>query len=382
MQKEVVYFAYGSNMNPDQMAERCPGAKAVCPAKLRNYRLAERKYADIDWDEGSNVYGVMYTVPENEMEKLDGYEGAPRIYERIEVRVEFAMKPYMAVTYILTPEMKKERDGIPFPEDYRKRCSVGAEHYHIPNDFEYVTLATYGTLMTGEHNHHLVQSSLSISPGMLKGTLYDTGYGFPAFTQEGDSTVVFEIIRIPRKDWPRVDQLEGYPNLYTRKFIPLFRGNITVGAWVYIMNELPPQAKVIKDTGGEHGVVSWRARNPLMFDKMVFWNSDRKEDVELTVDLTNSCITRKMGGLDLPESRKLDDYTKGFFRDLLEWSLLEIWQTEYRSNGDGDREWSVKLYRGDELVKSIHGTDIHPMLVDWSCFYVIMTESRELFNKP
>ena len=42
MQKKITYFAYGSNMNPDQMKTRCPGAEAICPAKLRNYCLAER----------------------------------------------------------------------------------------------------------------------------------------------------------------------------------------------------------------------------------------------------------------------------------------------------------------------------------------------------
>ena len=76
MQKKITYFAYGSNMNPDQMKSRCPGAEAICPAKLRNYCLAERLYADIDPEEGSNVYGVLYSVPEDEMKDMDGHEGA------------------------------------------------------------------------------------------------------------------------------------------------------------------------------------------------------------------------------------------------------------------------------------------------------------------
>jgi gamma-glutamylcyclotransferase (GGCT)/AIG2-like uncharacterized protein YtfP len=118
MQKKIAYFAYGSNMNPDQMKTRCPSAEAICPAKLKNYCLAERLYADIDPEEGSNVYGVLYSVPEDEMKKMDRHEGAPRTYKRIEVEVEFAMRPYKAVTFILTPEKKRERDGIPFPDDY------------------------------------------------------------------------------------------------------------------------------------------------------------------------------------------------------------------------------------------------------------------------
>lgn len=37
--KESYYFAYGSNMNLDQMAYRCPAASVVENVKLEGYRL-------------------------------------------------------------------------------------------------------------------------------------------------------------------------------------------------------------------------------------------------------------------------------------------------------------------------------------------------------
>ena len=37
--KETYYFAYGSNMNLDQMAYRCPAAFVVENVKLDGYRL-------------------------------------------------------------------------------------------------------------------------------------------------------------------------------------------------------------------------------------------------------------------------------------------------------------------------------------------------------
>lgn len=37
--KETYYFAYGSNMNLDQMAYRCPAASVVENVKLEGYRL-------------------------------------------------------------------------------------------------------------------------------------------------------------------------------------------------------------------------------------------------------------------------------------------------------------------------------------------------------
>ena len=59
MNNVLAYFAYGSNMNIKQMQERCPGSKPLIPAVLKDYRLTERKYADIDPEPGSCVHGVM-----------------------------------------------------------------------------------------------------------------------------------------------------------------------------------------------------------------------------------------------------------------------------------------------------------------------------------
>ena len=37
-------------------------------------------------------------------------------------------------------------------------------------------LIAYGTLMTGERNHRFCENAISITPCIVKGTLYDTGY--------------------------------------------------------------------------------------------------------------------------------------------------------------------------------------------------------------
>ena len=59
-----MYFAYGSNMNLDQMAYRCPAAEAVCTAKLEGYELffAGRPgngVASIRPKQGGTVVGVV-----------------------------------------------------------------------------------------------------------------------------------------------------------------------------------------------------------------------------------------------------------------------------------------------------------------------------------
>ena len=110
-----------------------------------------------------------------------------------------------------------------------------------------VKLIVYGTLMSGERNHRFCRNAVSITPCTVTGTLYDTGYGFPAFMPEGDGLVEAELIEIPLADWADVDRLEGYPRLYDRQLLQatLADGGEATG-WVYIMTELPEQAKVIE----------------------------------------------------------------------------------------------------------------------------------------
>ena len=40
--EENLYFAYGSNLDLEQMAQRCPDAEIVGPVRLENYELRFR----------------------------------------------------------------------------------------------------------------------------------------------------------------------------------------------------------------------------------------------------------------------------------------------------------------------------------------------------
>jgi cation transport regulator ChaC len=79
----VLYFAYGSNMNEPQFAERCPTARFVGIATLRDHRLLfTRKsinrgcgVADAVAAQGHRMWGVVYEVPDADLPKLDRSEG-------------------------------------------------------------------------------------------------------------------------------------------------------------------------------------------------------------------------------------------------------------------------------------------------------------------
>lgn len=81
--KETYYFAYGSNMNLDQMAYRCPAASVVEKVKLEGYRLTfcgrgkGSGVATILPEEGSQVEGVLWKITPECEKSLDFYEGYP-----------------------------------------------------------------------------------------------------------------------------------------------------------------------------------------------------------------------------------------------------------------------------------------------------------------
>lgn len=135
MKNPILYLAYGSNANPARMMRRCPGAVAVGSARLPNYKLTERLYADIDFCESASVYGVLYLISYANLRALDAYEGYPKVYRRYMAEVDFNGERYSALVYEMTNETKAAREGMPYPEEYRQICSDGMRYYRVPNKF-------------------------------------------------------------------------------------------------------------------------------------------------------------------------------------------------------------------------------------------------------
>jgi gamma-glutamylcyclotransferase (GGCT)/AIG2-like uncharacterized protein YtfP len=88
-------FAYGSNMDARQTAERCPGARRVGAATLPRHRLTFGGWSD-SWGgavatvaraRGAQVPGVVYEVPYPDLLALDRFEGVPFQYDRRWARV-------------------------------------------------------------------------------------------------------------------------------------------------------------------------------------------------------------------------------------------------------------------------------------------------------
>ena len=119
---------------------------------------------------------------------------------------------------------------------------------------ESVMIAAYEKHRSGECIDRFCRNAVSRRSATISGTLFDTGWGFPAVVPAGKTNVSVELIEIPIRDWADVDRLEGYPSLYDR-LLTDFRlpDGSTVQAWIYTMNHLPEQAEVIPSG-------DWKAR--------------------------------------------------------------------------------------------------------------------------
>ena len=84
--KRQLYFAYGSNMDRDQMRFRCPRAQFLKTVKLSGFKfqISARHYATVVEDPSSEVYGVLWNLSEECEESLDFYEGVSSgLYEKV-----------------------------------------------------------------------------------------------------------------------------------------------------------------------------------------------------------------------------------------------------------------------------------------------------------
>lgn len=78
----MLYLAYGSNMNIEQMLRRCPGARVLRAVTLQDWRLEFRGVATIVPHAGARVPCALWEITEACEAALDRYEGYPRLYRK------------------------------------------------------------------------------------------------------------------------------------------------------------------------------------------------------------------------------------------------------------------------------------------------------------
>lgn len=98
MEYRRLYIAYGSNINLEQMSNRCPNSKVIGKEMLKGYELEFRGVATIVPNDKSEVPILIWEIDGRDERSLDRYEGFPNLYrkELFEIEVDGEKKECMA----------------------------------------------------------------------------------------------------------------------------------------------------------------------------------------------------------------------------------------------------------------------------------------------
>ena len=137
------YLAYGSNLNIPQMRHRCPTAKIIGTAEIKDYELLFKgsktgSYLTIEPKKGATVPVAVWEVKQGDEANLDIYEGAPRFYYKKDMQIKCRYRKsgktrtISAFVYIMHEDRQL---GIPSAY-YVNTCLDGYDSFGF--DIEYI----------------------------------------------------------------------------------------------------------------------------------------------------------------------------------------------------------------------------------------------------
>lgn len=101
MSKKQLYIAYGSNINLEQMAFRCPHSRVVGTSEIKDFELEFRGVATIVPKENSSVPVLIWELDERNLPVLNRYEGYPRLYRQEKMNFELNGRSCEGMVYLM-----------------------------------------------------------------------------------------------------------------------------------------------------------------------------------------------------------------------------------------------------------------------------------------
>jgi gamma-glutamylcyclotransferase (GGCT)/AIG2-like uncharacterized protein YtfP len=135
----ALYAAYGSNLDPAQMLQRCPHSPAAGTGWLEGWRLTfgaedmgwEGALATVVESPGDRVFVGLYDITDGDARDLDAWEGADTgLYRKIRVRVATLEGDRLAWAYVLDGY----EGGLPSAR-YLGVLAAAAETAGAPDDY-------------------------------------------------------------------------------------------------------------------------------------------------------------------------------------------------------------------------------------------------------
>lgn len=126
----MLYFAYGMNTNPREMALRCPQAVSMGHARLVNHSFRFSQHADVEPCADSYVDGVLWEINEEHLKALDQLEGYPYYYDRVVASVIHGARTYHVLVYRMQPGHEISEPTL----GYYNLVTEGYRAHGVPTD--------------------------------------------------------------------------------------------------------------------------------------------------------------------------------------------------------------------------------------------------------
>jgi hypothetical protein len=129
----MLHFAYGSNMHRGLMRARCPDARVVGHAVLRDHRfmITRDGYASMRGARGGVVHGLLWSISPRDLAALNAYENIDAgLFRRVLLSVQTQGRSAKALVYI-------GRSGAPgrARAGYMELVATAAREAGIPSDY-------------------------------------------------------------------------------------------------------------------------------------------------------------------------------------------------------------------------------------------------------
>ncbi len=160
-----LYFAYGLNMDPIGMADRCPNSKPLGPARLPRHRfiVTTDGYASVIRDPREEVHGMLWDCSLGDVRTLDKFEDiASGLYVKISQPVIVPGGAKRALVYV----GRSGSVGRPKP-GYMETVVAAAKHWSLPE--AYIANVTRFLSKPNLDLKGLAASDEPLPPGPVKG---------------------------------------------------------------------------------------------------------------------------------------------------------------------------------------------------------------------
>jgi cation transport regulator ChaC len=129
----MLHFAYGSNMHLGLMQARCPDARVVGCAVLRDHRflITRDGYASVAAARGGVVHGLLWRISPRDLAALNAYENIDAgLFRRVLLSVQAQGRSAKALVYI-------GRSGAPgrARAGYMELVATAAREAGLPSDY-------------------------------------------------------------------------------------------------------------------------------------------------------------------------------------------------------------------------------------------------------